>query len=202
MSWLLWREYRLNRWILITGAVAICISSALGSLLVSFEIDDEELNAIGPALVLVGSFLTVALLGGNALAGERADRSEEFINYLPVKRSHRLASKLLLHAIVACVLIAVNLRMFGHLLGDLLPVATFAGGVCIALMIYCVNWLVSSLQSSPAMATISGFAMVVLLVLGGIKLGWSPTMIWLSIVTASIACFGVGTWIYLRGTNS
>ena len=37
----------------------------------------------------------LALLGGNSIAGERVDRSAEFLAYLPVSRGRILASKLL-----------------------------------------------------------------------------------------------------------
>jgi ABC-type transport system involved in multi-copper enzyme maturation permease subunit len=203
MNWLLWREYRLNRWILITGAAAIALSAAIGFLAVSFKID-EELNEFGAALVLVWSFLTVALLAGNAFAGERADRSTEFIDYLPLERSRRLASKLLLHVIVLGVLVGVNALM----VGQLLTIDEFAGGVAFALVVYCVNWFVSSIQSSPALATMSGFAALGLTGLGAAFLeerkmiaNQPAWLIWFSAAIGCvlpIACFSFGTWNYLR----
>mgnify|MGYP006928307318 CR=1 FL=1 len=41
MNWLLWREYRLNRWILITCAVGIVIPYVIGFFFLS-EWQDEE----------------------------------------------------------------------------------------------------------------------------------------------------------------
>ena len=209
MNWLLWREYRQNRWILVTGAVAIVLSYVIGFVIVLFELD-AELNETGPGLVLLWSFLTVALLAGNAFAGECADRSGEFIDYLPLERSRRLLSKLLLHLMTAFVLIVVNLPLLGRLFG----VTEFAGAVALALLVYCVNWFVSSLQSSPALATISGLAALGVMGLIGAFLAewttitnlpdWLPVLIWCSVATGCllpIACFGIGTWYYLRGPS-
>jgi ABC-type transport system involved in multi-copper enzyme maturation permease subunit len=206
MSWLLWREYRLNRWILVTAAVAIVISYLFGWLLNSY-FPDEELEDLGPNLGLAWSLLAVALLAGNAFAGERADRSAEFLAYLPLERRRTLAGKLLLHGIAVVVLVAINLPMIKQPLG-------FVGlgvGIGIALVLYSVNWLVSSLQSSPALATVSGFVVLMVIVmfmaasedLSSTQRGfdWLEMMIWPALVLVcvlSIVCFSVGTRYYLR----
>ena len=207
MSWLLWREYRLNRWILITAAAAIMLSCVIGFLLNLFHVDEELANVVWAA-AFVWSFLAVALLSGNAFAGERADRSAEFIDCLPLERSRRVASKLLLHLIVAGVLMIANLLLLRHLIG----IAEFAAGVGLALVIYCVNWLVSSIQSSPALATMSGFATLGLFGLIGALLEewtmipnrsiWLHNMSWfffaVFVCLVPIVCFSVGTRYYLR----
>ena len=41
------------------------------------------------------SQLSIALIGGNAISGERVDRSAEFLYSLPIARRKLLASKLL-----------------------------------------------------------------------------------------------------------
>ena len=104
MIWLLWREYRRNRWILAAGAMLLLLPS---------------LNALraGSADIRLALFvgycffcsLTVALLAGNAIAGERADRSAEFIAYLPPGRWRLLASKLFLSLIRVTVICGVYL---------------------------------------------------------------------------------------------
>ena len=210
MNWLLWREYRLNRWILITAVSAITLSCVIGFLLNVFQVD-EELNNVGWAGTIAWSFLTIALLSGNAFAGERADRSAEFIDYLPLERSRMLASKLLLHLIVVGGLIIANLLMLRHLVG--FPEVT--AGVCLALAVYCVNWFVSSIQSSPALATMSGFAVLGTLgisvafleewTMPADQAGWLYITSWFSFAVVvcliPIACFCAGTWHYLRGTR-
>jgi len=206
MSWLLWREYRLNRWILVTAAVAIVISYLFGWLLNSY-FPDEELEDLGPNLGLAWSLLAVALLAGNAFAGERADRSAEFLAYLPLERRRTLAGKLLLHGIAVVVLVAINLPMIKQPLGFV----ELGVGIGIALVLYSVNWLVSSLQSSPALATVSGFAvlMVIAMFVAASEdlsstqraFDWLEMMIWPALVLVcvlSIVCFSVGTRHYLR----
>ena len=206
MSWLLWREYRLNRWILATAAVAIVISYLFGWLLNSY-FPDEELKDLGPNLGLAWSLLAVALLAGNAFAGERADRSAEFLAYLPLERRRRLAGKLLLHGIAVVVLVAINLPMIMQPWGFV----ELGVGICIVFVLYSVNWLVSSLQSSPALATVSGFVVLMVIVIFVAAFtdfsrtqgafGWLEMMIWPALILVcvlSIVCFGVGTRHYLR----
>ena len=103
------------------------------------------------------SALTVALLAGNAFAGERADRSVEFLDYLPLERTHLLASKLLLCFGTITVLCMIDLLVLAQTatnrqvgFGELVSISS------IAVLVFGVNWLVSSLQSSPALATVSG----------------------------------------------
>ena len=90
----------------------------------------------------------------------------------------------------------------------------FAGGVGLALLVYCVSWFVSSIQSSPALATVSGLAALCVMGLIGAFLAewtiitsqpdWLPILIWLSVSLGSLlplVCFCIGTWYYLRGPH-
>ncbi|MFT5524486.1 MAG: uncharacterized membrane protein YjjB (DUF3815 family) [Pirellulaceae bacterium] len=71
MNWLLWREYRLNRWILATGAVGLLLPYVLA---VIFEAD-RSAAFIGAYLVsCLFGHLTIALLAGHAVAGEQPKR--------------------------------------------------------------------------------------------------------------------------------
>ena len=58
------------------------------------------------------SQLTVALLGGNAIAGEAADCSAEFIAYLPLSRPRLLAGKLSLAFSAAVSIWGPNLLIY------------------------------------------------------------------------------------------
>ena len=53
---------------------------------------------------LIISQLAIALIGGNAIAGERADRSAEFLCSLPITRKRILASKLLISLAIILVI--------------------------------------------------------------------------------------------------
>ena len=116
MNWLLWREYRLNRLILAFGAVLILapyliavIYSGL-SIVLGDSIDGNFETAAVWSFVITWALMLV-LLPSNAIAGERADRSAEFISYLPLLRGRMLASKLLLSLIAFSVLLGINALM-------------------------------------------------------------------------------------------
>ena len=86
MSWLLWREYRRNRWILAAGAAGVLLPIIIA---VVFDLNRSS-GFIGAFfLSCVFSQMTVALLAGNAVAGERSDRSAEFIACAPERASAR-----------------------------------------------------------------------------------------------------------------
>lgn len=212
MNSLLWREYRLNRWILVSCLVAILLSYLLGFVLHYFAISDPN-EDIGGAAGFVWSVLTVASLAGNAIAGERADRSAEFVAYLPLRRSSTLASKLFLHLIAIVVLLAVNLRMLRQAIveGDPDSESAFWVGIgllVLGLLVYSVSWLASSLQSSPALATMIGLATPGLIVLCLLSIDERTEMPGFANMFAfrfamigfpvAVACFSFGTLYYLR----
>ncbi|MGI9427835.1 MAG: hypothetical protein ACR2NM_04210, partial [Bythopirellula sp.] len=87
MNWLLWREYRLNRWILAAGTVGI-FAPLMGAVLVFSTSDPEAFPKFISMYInsYMATAITVALLAGNAVAGGRADRSAEFLAYLPLPR--------------------------------------------------------------------------------------------------------------------
>ncbi len=85
MKSLLWREYRRNRLLMLSGAVLVALPY-----LIAFAVNDFYVMA-NWSLGL--SNMMAALLGGNAIAGETADRSAEFLAYLPVSRLQRFFSK-------------------------------------------------------------------------------------------------------------
>ena len=152
MNWLLWREYRRNRWILALGAVTLLLPSLLMFL-------TDEQDSVRRLAYFVGfcTFTpgTVALLAAHAMAGERADRSAEFIAYLPLGRWRILASKLVLP------LIAIVVISTAYLLGLPSGLAHFVdlfALVITLLLILGVSWLVSSIQSSTVIAFVSGAA--------------------------------------------
>jgi ABC-type transport system involved in multi-copper enzyme maturation permease subunit len=230
MKWLLWREYRLNRLILVTEVVLLLLPYLF--VLVALPWANVPANqaagyiaaAFGVAAVysLTIAQLTVALLGGNAIAGERADRSAEFIAYLPLPRTRRLICKLVL-AFCATVLIwGLNLPVLlilWSLFPDELALRIDNAGYIVAyiaitgLTFYGVSWLISSFQSSPTFAVCGGL-IVPLLVVSGLSAvtaiaslfienpGYADRFIaigYLIICAAfAIACFATGTWYYLK----
>jgi ABC-type transport system involved in multi-copper enzyme maturation permease subunit len=165
--------------------------------------------------------LTAAFFGGNAIAGERADRSAEFMAYLPVSRPRRLAAKLTLAAAATAVLWAVNLLvLLGVLLVPLLAmrevdadlqriILTVLGCSAITgLTFFGVGWLVSSLQSSPAFAVCAGLITPAVIAMGLRTVAWVTNASSLDRFTGTgyaivcpivaVVCFSIGTWYYLR----
>jgi len=230
MKWLLWREYRLNRLILMAGAVLLLAPYVVGLIVLCWAIcwakEPPVIEGLPYAVVVFGaaalysillSLFTVALLGGNAIAGERADRSAEFMAYLPVSRGRRLASKLSLTLLATASIWAVNLLVLGALV-SLTPEMRWSGlsqhasslayWALTSLLIYCVSWLFSSLQSNPSVAICTGAVSPLFVVMGLQAAAW----IWSMPITSrflpigypiaslllAVASFAAGSVYYLR----
>ena len=230
MKWLLWREYRLSRVILIAGLVLLLLPYVVVLIALCWP---QEASGDGGRDVMGAFFvaaiyslglcqLTAAFFGGNAIAGERADRSAEFMAYLPVSRPRRLAAKLTLAAAATAVLWAVNLLvLLGVLLVPLLAmrevdadlqrvILTVLGYSAITgLTFFGAGWLVSSLQSSPALAVCAGLISPAVIAMSLHGVAWATTdppafdrfmQIGYAIICPIVAvvCFSIGTWYYLR----
>jgi len=169
---------------------------------------------------LVLTQLAAALIGGNAMAGERADRSAEFMAYLPVPRSRRLGGKLILASSVVTLIWGVNLlalwtlmRLFPELrkISDYRDIVLALRYIAITgVVFYGVGWLISSFQSRPTYAVAGGLITPLLVLMGLYAADW-----WLSdeshsivrnieigytviCLTLAIVCFSVGTSHYLN----
>lgn len=232
MNWVLWREYRLNRLIRIVGAVLMLVPYVfvLIERAVLWCWPDFMPPSPPPAIGLFGgaafwsiglSLLTLTFLAGNAFAGERADRSAEYLAYLPLSRLRRLAAKLLLALGTAVSIwgfnVLVLLVLYFILLVTpfelpsvrpddvLVPAGLF---VVTGLVMFSVAWLVSSLQSSPAFAVCSGLIVPWLLgiALQGAAFLYDPNefgrIVAIGYTIASlllaVVCFSIGMWYYLR----
>lgn len=210
MNWLLWREYRLNRWILVAGIVAIVLSYVIDFI--------NSWDFMGAWLLCcIFANVTVALLAGNAIAGERTDRSAEFIAYLPLGRWRIVASKLLLFLITFAGFIGVALWIANQVsipaeIEHHVDLRGFAIGLII---IYGVGWMFSSVLPSPTYATLCGFCSVVLVSAGVVtiasylgvpvkdmlnKESHEITIRWSAVtgVPLAVVCFCIGSWNYVR----
>jgi len=222
MKWLLWREFRLNLLIVFVGAGLMLIPYLFGMValfwnpyLVPQHVPPVSVVLAGGAVyAIVLNQLTMGLLGGNAIAGERADRSAEFMAYFPVSRAQRLMSKLAFVLIVTLFLWGVNCLVLWLAMpkpdperfNDLPGILGFAAVT--GLTFYCVAWLVSSLQPVPSFAVAAGLV-TPLLVLASIQLltlrmrvmdhafVWATSYAVTCFVLACI-CLPIGAWCYLR----
>ena len=174
---LVWREWRRSRTILF---VALGIIVAL--LLLVFSQPQTPPEAAGGEIRVVRSMAVVGyfaswiaahasvfllpMIAANSLAGERADRSAEFIAPLPVSRAVRLMAKVVLLAAVAIALWAPMLVVASLLrssqldkaddyrlgLGLLGMVATFT------LLATALAWLLAAWVESPVIAAVGAIA--------------------------------------------
>jgi ABC-type transport system involved in multi-copper enzyme maturation permease subunit len=101
MKKLLWKDFRLNRGLLLLSALGLTGVYLIGLIVeVSYswpEMPTSKAWADGLCsygnMALSGMSFIAALLGGNAIACERSDRSAYFLAYLPPTRKQILASK-------------------------------------------------------------------------------------------------------------
>jgi hypothetical protein len=234
MKALLWKDLRVNRPVLLTGAVLLLAPLLITSLynlhvgsLAGHPAPWYVTWALGGVWSTVLSLLTVALLAGNAVAGERADRSAEFVAGLPISRRAIITSKAIVALGATIVIWAILLLIvFGlaptrlsygdvgcyrsafeaaeaELLAqgrrEILPFAALA-----TVLIFGIAWFSSSFFASPVLAAGSGIAapMVIGMIMAtanrfGADLGNGVYA--LSCVIVGIVAFVAGTICFIRG---
>jgi hypothetical protein len=174
MTALLWKDYRLNRGVLRLGiALLLGPYAAVCSIALYGHWPSWPPAGAWSALLLAASFfslalsqLTLALLAGNLIAAERADRSAEFLASLPPSRTQILASKLLLALLAAGAAWAFNLsinelvvRTLGAPLDN--PWDSLASRSMLmagTVMVFGASWLGSAVLNSPASSSLLGIA--------------------------------------------
>ncbi|MEN6407161.1 MAG: ABC transporter permease subunit [Thermoguttaceae bacterium] len=235
-GWLLWKEYRQNRFIIyaalaiLLGPYLIGFGALYGWRLIYCPMNVTPRNwaevwwrvlAFANFCSMFLSLLSIALIGGNAISGERVDRSSEFLFSMPLRRSRILVGKLLLAALVIAVIWLLNdfvcwlsPKMPGLKVPGLrsLPLAFIATS---SLVIFCSAWFFSSLVTSPAFDVCGGLMTPMLVGIGIRFTTWLLTphgavpfagnydadfSRWYLRVCCVIApvCFCIGTWRYLR----
>ena len=225
MNWLIWREYRLNRLILIAG-VTILLLPYLIALIVLLWPKSPAFTAFHVTKLFAGAALyslalsqvTLALLGGNAIACERADRSAEFIAYLPLLRKRLLCGKLILTFSAVAFIWAINslvlwvaVNWIPKLQPNINEPYKIACNIAITgFVFYGVSWFISSFQSSPTFAVGGGLIapllvfMVLLAMAGAMDLKPKSFGQFMGDAYAIICpilaliCFSIGTWYYLK----
>jgi ABC-type transport system involved in multi-copper enzyme maturation permease subunit len=229
MKWLVWKDYRVNRLVIITTLVLLAAPHLLVAILIWRGAIGGP-NLLPPAGCFVGSSLyslsllqlAFALLGGNSIAGERIDRSAEFLAYLPVSRGRILASKLLVAVAAVPLVWLPNLVVLAIAyastptanLPQTVPPAISYGLSTIAitgLTFFCVAWLFSCMLQSPTFSVAAGLIVPLLVVTGMqwvaylLDLGTGLSFDELSVcwycglcLVISAASFSTGTLYYLR----
>lgn len=193
MKSLLWKDYRLNRLLLIFGFV-VCVGpwiiAIARNLLIEWRGGEAWwapgfwVNVYGISIWL--SLFTFAMLGGNAIAAERADRSAEFLGYLPVSRGAVLASKSIIALGPTLLVWAVNLAALFIVAPAITDVpaadivaksdgreslGVFAG---LTVLLLGSGWFWSTVLTSHGLATGMSFVTLTAVLMGLIGLGLGP----------------------------
>jgi ABC-type transport system involved in multi-copper enzyme maturation permease subunit len=167
MTWLVWKDFRVNRLVFIVAAflfvlpfvIPVVVAWYLTGIPIPTTPGALERNLIGSCIWSLGLLqLMMAFIGGNAIAGERLDRSAEFLAYLPVSRGRLLASKLLVVLGLVALIWLPNLAILSTVLRLLVP-RLVSGLELIAttgLTFFCVAWLFSALLQSPVLSVCLG----------------------------------------------
>jgi ABC-type transport system involved in multi-copper enzyme maturation permease subunit len=201
MRWLLWKDYRHNRLIVVTALVLLLGPHVIGlgvlcggrwvktgthnGQAVYWTPNSKDVIGGASAYSLFISQLAAALIGGNAIAGERVDRSAEFLYSLPIRRRKLLASKLLLALAIAVAVWLVNALIFSCIIlyelgGAPIPppnpvnwnfvnrdvLLVMAMIATTGLTFFCIAWFFSSFIASPTVAICAGLITPVLVASG------------------------------------
>jgi ABC-type transport system involved in multi-copper enzyme maturation permease subunit len=227
MTSLVWKEYRQNRQIVWILMVFLCLPYLLGGGAFAWGLlFPDDFQPLG-YFVWTASFfslvlaqLAIAMIGGNLIAGERADRSAEFAAYLPIPKSQSLAAKLLLVAAMAAIIWLPNAPVHWCFLDEAelsinaraSKVAELLLGVAVnGLLLFSVAWLCSSILSSPAISVV--LALLAPVVIAGVisltvrfgcdvplRMHMAVVSFWYNAISVpvSLICFLIGTWLYMR----
>jgi ABC-type transport system involved in multi-copper enzyme maturation permease subunit len=163
---LLWKDMRVNRWVLGFGIFILIMPYLifLGCGLWdgwSYWWHFEQLSPFANISIMLSLLIVPLLLGGNAFAGERADRSAEFLAYLPPSRRAIVASKVVFTFSVTLILVLIHLVVIHFMaLSELLPGSPgVVDGLLfpqlpfrIEILMFGVAWLCSTFARSPAQA--------------------------------------------------
>ncbi len=176
MKALLWKDCHVNRAVLQAtagGFVLPYFISTFFNLLSLWRYGNctpwSSLLAFSGLWSLGISFGTITFLAGNAIAGERADRSAEFFAYLPVRRRDALLSRIVVALAPALLVWLINLAIVFSMLwfGEQHSPADFrafarlrdqalAIFALITVLAFGVAWLCTALLRSPAIAASLG----------------------------------------------
>ena len=157
-----------------------------------------------------------AMLGGCSFAAERADRSAEFLAYMPVSRGKMAASKALLALGVLGAIWLLNLAVLWTVESHVGPPDTAGslgrttwGLVSICGCMFGVAWLCSAMAGSPALAACAGICVPVLLVVVAVFI--SKTLVvsestldrWFTCLCGSVGLAGflLGWRYYVHGVE-
>ncbi len=227
MKALLWKDYHVSRPIFVFGAVLLMVPYLIVAIVefLSWRRHGasmywaQGLAACAEASLLL-STLTIAAIAGNAFAGERSDRSAEFLGYLPVSHARVVGSKLSVALAAVSVLWLVNLAvLYGlapwiagssqHVLANVQQIRADKLPTCcgITALTFGAGWLASALLTSAAISTglalaapaVLAVAVATVADLYGLR--WDvrvDTTFNILCVALGLVTLGLGSFCYLR----
>ncbi len=227
MTWLIWKDFRLNRLVWGVALFLLVVPYIVAAILawyVEGQVTQSEPRGLsylmGAAFQsLIVMQIVMAFAGGNAIAGERMDRSAEFLASLPVPRSRILASKLLATLGLAAFVWIPNALFLAIAYQYLSPptaaslsaqktgfLLMFVNMAATGLTFFCVAWMFSAILESPTFSVCAGL-ITPLVIIGTVA--WVNYLLDVpNIYTAfaylalclglSVSCFTGGTVYYLR----
>lgn len=154
------------------------------------------------------AFMMVAFIAGNAIAGDRADRSAEFEAYLPIDRKIALLSKVMTALGIGVCLVTATVVI--HWMwsspidgGSSVNSYVIVPLLSIVISLFGVAWFFSSFLRSPGTAAVVGLASPICLGTACGFLGSSEAMQKTELFTAlsfavGLSCFAAGVVHYLR----
>ena len=175
MKALLWKDFHVNRPILILGLSLLLAPYLLAVGWIWYDSGLLQTSGVAWAAVLtvsaqsslIASQLTVLILGGNVIAAERRDRSAEFLCYLPPTRAAILTSKALLALLTMAAIWGLSLIMLEAVIpglagdgsreqlhADFGTTLQFAAAV--GLLLFGMSWFGSSMLESPTYSVAIG----------------------------------------------
>jgi len=158
MKALLWKDYRMNRVLLLVAFLFLVTPYIVG---IGIRLNDPVPTGFWPETMassaiasMASSLLVISLLAANAFAGERADRSAEFLVYLPPSKASILTSKLLIAGLTFVFLWGVNLIVVW-----IVDIQAEQRGLHLAeqcrfllitsVLVFAAGWAASTVMSSP-----------------------------------------------------
>ena len=224
---LLRKDIRINRLPILMGLVLLIIPyGVVAASVMQMPLWQESTAASGWAVLLATgcyfslmcSQASLAMLSGHLIAVERADRSVEFIAYLPPSRLQLLLSKLLVLAIAIAVVWCFNLTLgelasylagaandpAGALVADMASVSSLAAvGVLAIGAGWCASCTLSGTGGPVAIAFFSPVLLVGLLQSLGFAAGWPDEFSFGAVYQSAcwwigLALFAIGTGYYLQ----
>lgn len=231
MKWLLWKDYRVNLVIVLLAGIIIVAPHVIALFITWYNISHNikgeasyfSMNLMASSgFSLLLSQIVFAFIGGNAFAGERPNRSVEFLAYLPIKRSKIIASKIILTLLIVASILIINLSIIGicwasicwtqgvSIIPQQLPnLDTILDLMLVpitGLVFFGMGWFFSSFLESPAFSVCLGLItpLLVVWIISSIvlyfDLQYTLIRLWYEgiCITLAVAGFAAGTWYYLR----